>query len=222
MMFVATKTIRVCISSVIIWILLILTVVPFFLILFTIRFLSSKLVPLVHPDISKIVTTLSSFFASQEGESRTTGVYCFGLEGDVKLEDLRATFESRVIQKKTGTGHLQWPEFQQYTVHKLGFPFWKWDKSFNIKNHFHTLEIASELHAAGPNPQDVLDAIEEKVIHKPFPVTQSPWEIYHVPNFKDTPLYGKGTDAGCEGTMLLFHVDHVLGNLALYFHKYFL
>jgi len=205
-----------CFCSIIIWIGLSFTAVPILIIVFTFRLLSSKLVPFVYVDISKIVSATSSVFASHSDEHRSHVVSCFGLEGIIELEDLRATFESRIIHGKTVTGDLQWPELQQCIVHKLGLPFWKWDKSFNIQNHIHILKADSKIQQNSVCPQDILDIIEEKVIHKSFPVTRSPWEILLVPNFEDTPIYGKKNDTGALGTMLLCHFDHIMGSFMLY------
>jgi len=210
------------ICAIIIWIILSFTAVPFFLIAFTIRFLSSKVVPLACADISSIIPLRS--FSTDKDEFRASIVFSFGLEGSIKLEELRESFESRIIQKKTETGSLQWPELQQYIVHKLGFPFWKWDTSFNIQKHIHMLQPSSELYPTELSPQDILDVIEGQVIHRPFAERQSPWEILVVSNYKDTPIYGRETELGRVGTMILFRYDHSLGNLFtfIYLHNRYL
>jgi len=74
------------------------------------------------------------------------------------------------------------------------------------------LPVDPKLNVSGVSPQDILDILEEKVRHAPLPETQSPWEIIVVPNFRDTPRFGKGNDEGGVGTMLLFRFDHALGN----------
>jgi len=207
-----TKFASKCTCSLLIWILLSFIAVPFFLILFTVRFISSKLVPQVYSDISKLVTPLSSIFATQKEEQKTHVVFSFCLEGVIGLEGLRATFRSRVIEKKKVNGDFQWPELQQYIVHKLGFPFWKWDKAFNIRNHIHLLQIVPKESQACVSPRDVLEVIEDQVIRKPFPSAQSPWEILIVPNFLDTRKYGHEMEEVPVGTLLLLHYDHVMGN----------
>jgi len=205
-----------CLSSILNWIVLWFTAVPFFLILFTIRFLSSRLAPLVYKDISKIVSIRSSIFAAKKDELKSPVVLFFGLEGNVELDDLCATCESRFIQKKTVRGNIQWPELQQFILNNFGFLFWKWDKSFNIRNHFYTLKTDPKFNETGLSPQDILDILEEKVLHEQFPVTQSPWEMLFVSNFRDTPVHGDGAvneTAGRVDTMVLFHYDHILGKL---------
>jgi len=205
------------ICSTLIWILLSFTAVPFFLVLFTIRFLSSKFAVFIDPSIYKIVSPEDALYVSHGDDRNFRMMTCYFLEGIVTLEDLCSTFESRVILKKNDKENLQWPKLQQYIVHKLDFPFWKWDQSFDIRNHIHMLPIDPKSHKTetGVDLQKILDVLEDSVLHKPFAARQSPWEVLLVQNVQDTPKYGKKMDEG-PSTMLIFHFDHVIGNCLVY------
>jgi len=197
--------------SLILWILLSITCAPLFLLLCIYRFILGKVVPLLYKDVERLLTTTSSNLFMANGKSFHTAI-CLGFEGKLELNEARSKFESSVIYKKDSKGQLQWPELQQFVVNKFGHVFWQWDPIFTIKNHFRVLE-GNDASNAFLSPQDVLNLLDTSILAKEFPASRSPWEVVIIPNFKDIPKLGEAV--GYEGTVLVFHFDHCLGNYLL-------
>jgi len=200
-----------CFISCVIWILITCTLLPIFGIILSFRFLVGKIVPLCSKGIDRIIPTISAFFVERKASDVIHAAFCFGFEGSpIELTSLLESFESKVIYKMNAKGQLQWPELQQYPVCVLGYPFWRWDEAFNLKNHIKEFKIDPILNQTHITPQTVLNEVHKRFKEQPFLGCQSPWELLVINNYQDLPSY-ESEAAGFTGSLLIFHFHHVLG-----------
>ncbi|CAG7733283.1 unnamed protein product, partial [Allacma fusca] len=97
------------------------------------------------------------------------------VDNHLHVEALRQFFMESAVLRRFPNGKLQSPELQQTITSWFGYLFWQWDKNFKIENHikFYT----------GPGKTDYvtdeeIPEIMKELSLRPFPLGQSPWEIW--------------------------------------------
>lgn len=145
---------------------------------------------LTDPDINKIVTGLPAAQIRDIDTIHTKPcavvVTKLRLNGRLKFESLIKRFQDEVLIKldsEKAYPTLQYPELQQYFHRFMGYVFLKWDRKFDVRNHFSVFNANSDKPVTRPE----LIKIWESLMSKPFPRERSPWEFVAVDNYKPDP-----------------------------------
>lgn len=130
-------------------------------------------------NFDKILSLHSAMFVpSKIGTAKDVNVVIsFKVGGLLNYERIIQILSDRMIFLRDNKGNLLYPEFQQHSVHWCGWPFWKWDENFNIRNHVRLLQFDKSTDFNEFAFEKSCEAVEE-----PFNPGESPWAIRLIPN----------------------------------------
>ncbi|CAG7729831.1 unnamed protein product [Allacma fusca] len=138
---------------------------------------------------------------SAEDSSRPLNICIWGmLESQIHVKCLEDLIE-KVIKYQNNKNILHFPEMQQYVISFGGYTFWKWDKNFQVKNHYRFLN--PEPSSLEWTELDLRKALSQ-LSSSPFKKDQSPWEAIVIRNYRLGP--------NSIGSVIILRCHHVLGD----------
>jgi len=181
--------------------------IPFGLLLclpiYIFRWIVFHVAPFMRPDLGKMVTARSSFFAAEDVYKDPKNMAVASLVVNTnKFPTLDTVFEianAKILAARTLTGEMQYPEFQQCLTTWLGFRFWKNNKYFKLEDYI-SLHDPEEI-----TTEENLKSIQHKMILEPFKQDGCLWEIKLIWNYKEE---------NCEElkSVVVFKCHHTLGD----------
>ena len=136
------------------------------------------------PELGKILGLRSTIFATDlpNARSNTTVIAPAVFSGRINIDNFKQDALEKVVMVKDDQGRLKYPELQQSMSFFCGYPFWKWDKRFDIANH-----ILDGYKNQRILDKDGLQNISSELMRRPFNSAQSPWEMYLFSEYCNSP-----------------------------------
>jgi hypothetical protein len=186
--------------------LIIHTIVPFLLLLcFFYRKFIDFLAHLVHgEELKKIVTLVSSYFATDDLYDRPKAniLILLTVEGNVGISTFREIFFKNVLNARSSDGELKYPELKQCIVNWGGYSFWKECPDFNLENHIRTYNATRPSHT----DKDI-QHLRESLVNAKWERNKPLWEVILVQNH-----YPKGASNPGPHTTIFVRHHHTVGD----------
>ena len=182
----------------------------FSLLLLPYRLLVRLLAKLFRPDLDEMVTGQQNvFFALGTPESPMANICVLGiLEGSLDVEHTLDLAQTRLLDYQEN-GVFVYRKVKQSVAHFMGYPFYRTDENFDLKNHVRTYDYTED-GLALPNPDHVTQQhLEERLpslVALPWKRNRSNWEILLFENY-----YKGGPDAE-KHTAILVRMSHGLAD----------
>lgn len=175
--------------------------------IYVFRFFVSQCKKVLRPDLHRLVHTRSIVLGVDGFPHKPTWNLVVWLTQDaiLDLNKFAAEFNEEYVHKKEPSGELAYPEYQQHLEKWLGFYFWRWDSSFDIKNHIRKYD-GKYKDEETIDDTTLLQIIKEQT-WKGWNPKRSPWEFLQIPNYK-----GTDDSDGVQKSILIFRIHHVLGD----------
>ncbi|CAG7835463.1 unnamed protein product [Allacma fusca] len=158
----------------------------------------------LRPDLEKFVSGSDSIFAMYDGTRAVTNITtCFITNGHVSCERVQEMFTERVLRAEWKCGDLYFKRLKQSWTTFLGYPFWRTDVDFDVKNHIRYYDYGGEISLSKECSEEDLTRAFVGLSQVPWKKDQSPWEFLVIPGYKSLGYSG-------PRTAILLRLDHVL------------
>jgi hypothetical protein len=132
-------------------------------------------------------------------------VVSIGLSGEIEFEAVYEAWK-RLVEKRTESGELEYPEFQRFYESWGGHLFWRTDPNFDMKNHARLYQENSPSVDYEEMKSFCLD-----LVRKPFEQGKSPWELILVNNYHRPSVLANATSTDSSPvSVLILRVHHGL------------